>query len=350
MLGLNLTVSIAIIVLHILIEGTHGSRCRYKNHPKQIRLALRPTGMTVSWATDGYFGDNDTPEPQVAYGTSPIDLSSTSMIGFTSMYNPASVTNRFFHNVHLDELEPETTYFYCIKASTRCVRGSNIMKFTTSPIARSSQQSINISVVGDLGLNDFFNNANAENTIGTMEHYVNRSNFFIHLGDIAYADVYGPIVNFSFYDYTWNLFQEKLAKVTSQLPYQVLPGNHDAACFLPNASVCPDYLKNFTAYQNRFYMSGELSGGYKNMWYSFDYGPIHVIILNTETDFPNAPSGPGTVLNAGHFRGIIQQIEWLKADLEKATDPTRRAQVPWIVAAGHRPLFGSKPGPIQTRT
>ena len=88
-------------------------------------------------------------------------------------------------------------------------------------------------------------------------------------------------------------------------------------------------------------MSGEISGGYKNMWHSFDYDPVHVIMLNTETDFVSAPAGPGTTLNADHFVDTSAHVTWVEADLKKATDPAQRAKVSWIIATGHRSLLGS---------
>ena len=81
------------------------------------------------------------------------------------------------------------------------------------------------------------------------------------------------------------------------------------------------------------------------MWYSFDYGPVHVIMLNTETDFVNAPAGPGTIPNAGHFVGPSTRVSWLEADLKKATAPAQRAKVSWIIATGHRPFYGSAVNP-----
>lgn len=315
--------------------------------PQHIRLALRPTGMTVSWTTEGHLGDNDTPTPEVSYGTSPNDLSSTSSIGFTTAYHPLSPLRRFFHNVYIDGLMPSTSYYYRIKATKKCVRASGVRKFTTAPnVGINVQLPINISIVGDLGLNNLFNNYKAEKTIESMKQYIDRSHLFMHIGDISYADLYGMVVNFDWYEDTWNRFQGKIEEISSRVPYQVIPGNHEATCFQISDAVCPQFLRNFTAYQNRFHMSGELSDGYKNMWYSFDYGPVHVIMLNTETDFPNAPSGPGTTLNAGHFVGTDSQLTWLKADLEKATDPIRRATVPWIIVTGHRPMFGSIPKPF----
>jgi hypothetical protein len=89
-------------------------------------------------------------------------------------------------------------------------------------------------------------------------------------------------------------------------------------------------------------MRGEDSGGYGNMWYSFDYGMAHFIALNTETDYPNAKSGPGSWLNSPNFKGTQAQIDWLKSDLTKAAN--NRDQVPWIVVGGHRPFYGRKGG------
>jgi hypothetical protein len=66
--------------------------------------------------------------------------------------------------------------------------------------------------------------------------------------------------------------------------------------------------------------------GYKNMWYSFDYGMVHVVVINTETDFPNAPSGPNTTLKGGNFQGLTQQRSWFEADLLAAN--ANRAEVP----------------------
>jgi hypothetical protein len=77
------------------------------------------------------------------------------------------------------------------------------------------------------------------------------------------------------------------------------------------------------------------------MWYSFDYGMVHVVMIDTETDFPGAPSGPNTTLNGGNFQGLTQQLSWFATDLDAAN--TNRAQVPWILVSGHRPFYGSLP-------
>jgi hypothetical protein len=338
-----LYVAVSILVfLSTTISDVDGILCLKKNNPEHIRLALQPNGVTISWTTSGYLGADDTPKPQVKYDTDQNALSNISPIGFTTTYNPLLIFKRFFHNVRLDGLQPSTKYYYRIEATKICVKESGIYSFITAPSTdNSAQQPINISIVGDLGLNNYFNQYQAEKTIAAMQQYISTSNFFMHIGDISYADLYGVVVNFDFYEDTWNRFQKAIEPITSAVPYQVLPGNHEATCFQYSDAVCPSFLRNFTVYNNRFCMSGELSGGYKNMWYSYDYGPVHVIMINTETDFEGAPAGPGTTLNAGNYFGTTGQLAWLKNDLEKATTPERLSKVPWIIVAGHRPFFGS---------
>ena len=62
------------------------------------------------------------------------------------------------------------------------------------------------------------------------------------------------------------------------------------------------------------------------MWWSLDLGPVHFISYNTEAYF------------AGPANGTVEaQYEWLRADLAAAQ--ANRAEVPWIIAMGHRPFY-----------
>jgi len=83
-------------------------------------------------------------------------------------------------------------------------------------------------------------------------------------------------------------------------------------------------------------MPARQSGGINNMYFSFDYGQVHFISVDTEVGYPNSPEGPGTPMNGGPFG---DQLAWLEADLKKAV--ANRAQVPWILVAGHRPYYSS---------
>jgi len=111
------------------------------------------------------------------------------------------------------------------------------------------------------------------------------------------------------YESNWDLWQNWMNSVTKKVPYMVNPGNHEAACAefdgalnqltayldndqansTANASAltyysCPPSQRNFTAYQFRWRMPGEESGGVSNFWYSFDYGLAHFVSIDGETD------------------------------------------------------------------
>jgi hypothetical protein len=178
-----LYVAVSILVfLSTTISDVDGILCLKKNNPEHIRLALQPNGVTISWTTSGYLGADDTPKPQVKYGTNQNALSNISPIGFTTTYNPLLIFKRFFHNVRLDGLQPSTKYYYRIEATKICVKESGIYSFITAPSTdNSAQQPINISIVGDLGLNNYFNQYQAEKTIAAMQQYISSSNFLCTL-------------------------------------------------------------------------------------------------------------------------------------------------------------------------
>ena len=99
----------------------------------------------------------------------------------------------------------------------------------------------------------------------------------------------------------------------------VTPGNHE-------------FWYNFSAYKARFYMPGVMTepaegsgnGSGDNMFYSWNFGPVHIISMNSETaiDVANMPTG---------------EVAWAEADLQ-AVD---RTQTPWVLANFHRPLYCS---------
>lgn len=53
-----------------------------------------------------------------------------------------------------------------------------------------------------------------------------------------------------------------------------------------------------------------------NMWYSFNYGPIHIVSIDTETNYPDSANDEHTGLSNGNFTG--NQLAWLEQDLAKA--------------------------------
>jgi hypothetical protein len=138
------------------------------------------------------------------------------------------------------------------------------------------------------------------------------------------------------------------------------PGNHEADCTEIDftTGLCPEGQKNFTDYMIRFGRtmpdpfpsSSSNSTAQSNaskakslalppFWYSFEYGMVHYVMIDTETDFADAPDGPdgSAHLNGGPFGAPNQQIEFLEADLASVD----RTVTPWLVVGGHRPWYST---------
>lgn len=132
-------------------------------------------------------------------------------------------------------------------------------------------------------------------------------------------------------------FYDQLAPIASCKLYMAGPCNHEADCVERKnmTGLCPTGQKNFTDIMNRF---GRImpqafpSTSSKNtatinankaahlakprFWYSFEYGMVHVTMIDTKTDFTDAPDGPGgsAGLDSGPFGAPNQQVEFLAAD------------------------------------
>lgn len=114
-----------------------------------------------------------------------------------------------------------------------------------------------------------------------------------------------------------------IEKIASRVPLSVCAGNHDKH-------------GNFSHYDARFSMmspnanlnSNTLESRFNNHYYSYNLGPLHVIVFNSEFYYYS---------NLWGTEQIGYQFEWLKADLARAN--ANRAQQPWIIAMFHRPLY-----------
>jgi hypothetical protein len=314
---------------------------------QQIRIAIQSSdAVTVSWMTYGQFsiggiefiyGFDDTPEPKVVYSKFS-NFSNNITSNGTSRHYDTSEYGSWFHDVTI-YVNDSTTYYYQILKS-KCREASKVLNFTTPP-ADGDSKAINLAVVGDMA--EYV--LPGRETIKALIKAVNNTDLFVHVGDMSYADDAAEAA-FPRYEGEWNNFQNSMEPITSRKFYMTAPGNHEVTCGQWNDTehcVKPDYIqhRNFSAYLHRFRMPGNESQGFENLWYSFNYGMAHFVIIDTETDFPDAPAGPNTTLNGGNFRPPGNQTAWLDKDLEIANNS--RGIVPWIIVFGHRPFFGSLP-------
>ncbi|PCH08063.1 Hypothetical protein PENO1_009020 [Penicillium occitanis (nom. inval.)] len=336
----------------------------------EINADFSFTAVSVGWNTYA-------PQAKgcVRYGNSPDNLNHEVCSSSNSTTYPSSRT--WSSTVVLTGLTPATTYYYQIVSTN-----SSVEHFF-SPRTPGDKTPFSMNVVADLGVygpDGYTLSSNSSGllrkdtipsidpslehaTIGALANTVDDYEFIIHPGDFAYADDwYLKPQNLGdgkdAYQAILEQFYDQLAPVTGCKMYMTGPGNHDTDCEeIPFTSgLCPEGQNNFTDFLHRFggslptaFSSSSLDKKAKGLaeqakslavppfWYSFEYGMVHVVMINTETDYPLAADGPLGVygLNSGPFGLPGQQIEFLKADLASVD----RSVTPWVIVAGHRPWY-----------
>ncbi|KAI1864660.1 hypothetical protein JX265_008384 [Neoarthrinium moseri] len=340
--------------------------------PVQQRLAINsPNSVSIGWNTYQKLA-----QPCVEYGTSSDALSTLACSTSSVTY----ATSRTYSNaVTLTGLTPATTYYYKIVSTNSSVEHffSPRVPGDKTPFALNAV--IDLGVYGEDGYTidmdltkrdtiPYIPPALNHTTIGRLANTVDDYEFVIHPGDLAYADDWVLKVKNLFdgtnaFEAILENFYDQLAPIAGRKPYMTSPGNHEANCQeIPNLTgLCPNGQKNFTDFMNRFGRSmptafpstsadetAKVNANKAKMlanppfWYSFEYGMVHVTMIDTETDFPDAPDQPGGEkgLNAGPFGAIGQQLAFLEADLASVD----RTVTPWVVVGGHRPWYTTSGG------
>lgn len=296
--------------------------------PSQVHISLAgknangdATTMAVSWNTKA-----NTPTSTVKYGTRS-HVYTNSATGSASAY-----WETYNHHVVLDALTAGTTYYYVVGDESS--GWSRELTFQSAPLASELRGNFSFFVFGDLGV------VNGDESIGYINKNQESVDLVWHSGDVSYADdsFLHPRCVFKFcYEETFDKYMNEIQPWASKLPYMVTPGNHEADCHDPaclSDAAKREKLSNFTAYNARFHMPSAESGGVLNMHYSFNYGNVHFISLDTETGYPGAAEEKRYVMPCG---GFGDQLTWLENDLIQANaDRTLR---PWIFVAGHHPMY-----------
>ncbi|MEO6285898.1 MAG: metallophosphoesterase [Dyadobacter sp.] len=245
------------------------------------------------------------------------DLPSTGRVSFGDAANSLNVNvddNNIStdHAVKLSGLQPKTRYFYSIGSTTEFLQGDANNYFETSPIP-GAMGKYRIGVFGDCGTNS----VNQLNVSKQMKAYLgnNYMNAWLLLGDNAYNAGTDAEYQSGFF----NVYKDSFLK---QNPLFPCPGNHDYANTLArqNDHIIP-YNSIFTS------PSGGEAGGVasgNNAYYSFDYGNIHFLSLDSYGREDNSTRLYDT---------LGKQVQWIKQDL------AANANKDWVVAYWHHPPF-----------
>ena len=292
------------------------------SQPMHGHLALTrdPTEMQVQWTSGLRF-----PRPEVRYGLRP-DALNTTTFGVSQTYKqldlcgPTANLSRYFHDpgflhkVLLTNLKPATKYFYQFGSRQKF---SDVRSFTTA-LPRGDPRSFAFITYADMGVY-----RQAQKTAEAALFEVQKgAAFVLHPGDLSYA------VGFA---YIWEQWMTLIEPYASLAPYMVAVGNHEET-ILNDDPRGTGFHPPWGSYGHdsrgecgvptfmRFPMPG--TERHKVSWYSFDYGLTHFTVFSTEHDFTQ-----GSV-----------QYQWLEADLSSVD----RAATPWLVVAGHRPMYSSE--------
>lgn len=188
-------------------------------------------------------------------------------------------------------LEPNTEYCYGVEVDGTLMASG--LRFHTAPV--HPEAPVRFTALGDFGAGT----KDQVRVASRMTTWLDEADLWMTLGDNAYSSgEWGE-----WQDNVFEPHREQLHRV----PGYLVPGNHD----WNDGDIGLDpYLGNL------FLPPPE------NYW-SFDYGPVHFVGLDSERGI--LETGPGSM------------VEWLEADLAAANKP-------WTIAIWHHPILTGHPG------
>ena len=255
------------------------------------------SSIVVRWRTE------TATDSRVRYGTNPSNLSSV-------VDDSTSATE---HTVKLTGLNPSTKYYYSVGRSTATLAGGASHFFVTAPTP-GTEQPTHIWVVGNSGTA----NAKARAVRDAYLKYKDSqyTHLWLMLGDNAYQ---GGTES----DYQGAVFNTYPTLLRQTVLWPTL-GRRDAIT-ADSASQSGAYYDIFTLPKQG--EAGGLASG-TEAHYSFDYGNIHFVVLDS-VESSKAPAGA--------------MLTWLKNDLAATTEP-------WIIAYWYHPPYSKGSHDSDTET
>jgi hypothetical protein len=245
------------------------------------------TGIRVRWRTE--MADDS----EVRCGTDPQNL--------TVCAQASGQTQE--HDVLVSGLQPNTKYYYAVGSTTRTLAGGTTEHYFVTAPSSGMTLPARIWVTGDTGTGD----ANAMAVRDAYESFTGstHTNLWLMLGDNAYDDG----TDWEYQTKLFDIYPEMLQKTVL---WPTL-GNHDGV-MADSATQSGPYYDIFSL-PTAAEAGGVASG--TEAYYSFDYGNIHIVVLDShETD-----RSVGSAM-----------LTWLEADLAaNAKD--------WNIAFWHHPPY-----------
>jgi predicted phosphodiesterase len=254
-------------------------------NPSTLRLGITgnsSSSMMVQWQTTSI---NTT--TTVYHGKS------RSSLNITTNGTMIALDTGYLHEVLLEGLEPGTTYFYKAGGESG---NSTVKNFTTAPGPGTS--GISFVATGDT-------RTNRERRVIVRDMIETK---FPGNASPALVLNSGDVVSRGDQQELYDNYSSDMESLASSVPIMHVAGNHDIN----------DRRSRYPVHFS------EPSNGNDGWYYSFDWGPVHFIALNTE-DMGGGNNDP-------------EFLEWLENDLVNAANDSR---ILWIVGFFHQPLYAS---------
>ncbi len=248
-----------------------------------------PTQMTIRWRTDV------SSVGRVRYGTDAANLNQVKD-------ESAAPTSPYDHVITLTGLSAATSYYYSVGSASETLTSGSDFTFTTPPVSGTATNT-RVWVLGDAGT------ATANQTAVRDAFYTwtgtRTPNLVLQLGDNAYNT--GSDANFT--SGMFNIYPTMLRKT----PFWSCLGNHETA----QATAYVESYPYFDIYT--LPTAGDCGGVASGTehYYSFNYGNIHFISLDSMTASRTSTGAMAT---------------WLQSDLSSTT-------ATWVICFFHHPPY-----------
>ena len=224
--------------------------------------------------------------------------------------------SNYIYKFEIKNLKYNAKYKYGIQCGSK----EDVYRFSRSFFTNPGlKDNVNLLVLGDWSTAPVGDPGKIQHTqfpkpnvLGALQEESNFTSIW-HLGDIAY-DLQSES------GLRGDNYLNEIEIVTDHVPYMLVPGNHETS-------------DSYKQYRARFNMPGPAQSN--GLYYSYDIGRAHVVVINTEFR-NNYKKEKELEFNKSMF---YKQLNWLKKDLEKHKQ--NREARPWLVVMGHKPMYCS---------
>lgn len=205
----------------------------------------------------------------------------------------------YFYTARLTTIKPNTSYqYYFADENNSAV--SSVYSLT----AAHTKNSFNALIFADTQCGTSYD-LWQENLVKAMRRHQN----------IDFAAILGDLVDNGESNWHWESFWSATADFFSHIPLAPVMGNHECYGLDWNFSLPRRFVHSFNLPANG-------SDKFKNYYYSFNYGKVHFIVLNTQM----------LELKNMHADLLACELDWLYAD-------ARSHNLPWQVILMHKDIL-----------